>query len=367
MKKISICFVTDDNYAPYMGVAITSILKNAKKDESFDFYIFDNGIKESTKAKLNTFESPNVHIKYVDISTVEDKFIVLKQTVPHISKASYFKFVIADLLPNLDRIIYLDGDLIVKESLWDLYNIDLGDNLIAAVEDVGYTYWSQHNEELKLKFKCMNSGVMLINCDLWRKENLSAKLLECAADHDKVGFGQDQPVLNYVLKDRVKFIDFKWNAQDTFFRDEIELKDRDDKKACKYAKHHPAIIHYTYVKKPWNYPTMRKADEYWNYYKDSPFFNQETYKKAIKIRKDYYIVKRLPLWSLTLLRTPSKRIIKALNDLKIEDNYDLNILKEVLNYLRKEIYDIDELSSKTHIIYRFMGIKIKKRRKNAKR
>ena len=54
---------------------------------------------------------------------------------------------------------------------------------------------------------------------------------------------------------------------------------------------------------------------------------------------------------------------KILDDVKIEDNYDLNILKEILNYLRKEIYSIDELSSKTHIIYRFIGIKIKKRKK----
>ncbi len=286
IKKINICFVTDDNYVQHTGVAITSILQNAGKDEYFDFYIFDNGIKEINKDKLNTFNSSKVSIKYVDLSDVQYKFLELKQTIPHISKTSYFKFVIADLLPNIDKIIYLDGDLVVKQSLWELYNINLENYPICAVEDIGYTYWCNHNEELKLKFKCINSGVMLINCDLWRRENLSQSLVECAKDHDKVGFGQDQPVFNYVLKDRIKFISYKWNVQNSFYRDGQEIASNPNCEEIIDAANKPAIIHYTYIQKPWDYLSKKKAYEYWNYYKISPFFEKNVYKKFEFIVKD---------------------------------------------------------------------------------
>ena len=270
-NTINICFVTDDNYAPYVGVAIYSIIKNAKKDDHFHFYIFDDKISTSTKNKLSKMIKSNSSITFVDVSSVENIIKDLKQTVSHITKSSYLKFAIADLLPQVDKIIYLDGDLVVQNSLSDLYNIDLEDNLIAAVEDVGYTYWSKHREELKLKFLCMNSGVMLINCNLWRKEKLSDKLIEITKNHDIVGFGQDQPVLNYVLKGRVKFIPYKWNVQDTFFRKGVEYNASSNKNAWDEATLNPVVIHYTFVKKPWVYPFMNKAEIFWEYYLNSPF------------------------------------------------------------------------------------------------
>lgn len=292
MKKINICFVTDENYAPHTAVTICSILKNAKFDEIFHFFIFNNDITEKTKEKIKQMENNHNVIEFIDVSHVMSEFQNLKQVIPHISKTSYLKFAIADSLPDIDKILYLDGDMIIKSSLYVLYNVNLEDHLIGAVEYVGYTYWSKHNDDLKLKFKCMNSGVMVINCCLWRKEKLSQKLLECAKDHNKVGFGQDQPVLNFVMRDRILFLPFKWNVQDTFFRDEVELKDRPERLEIERVKKQPGIIHYTFVRKPWADPSMNKADEYWKYYKISPFYDKKTYlwaKEKYCKKKNTYI------------------------------------------------------------------------------
>ncbi|MBP5429386.1 MAG: glycosyltransferase family 8 protein [Elusimicrobiaceae bacterium] len=269
MQPINICFVTDDKYAPYTGAAMYSVIKNLSPQTSVNFYIFDNNITEETKGKLKALVPASSSIIFVNVSSKLAELDKLQQTIPHITKTSYLKFFIADLLPKLDKIIYLDGDLIVTDDITPLWNTHLEDKLLAAVEDVGYTYWCKHNPELKLQFKCMNSGVMLINCQKWRETNLSAKLLACAKEHDKVGFGQDQPVLNYVCRDQIVFLPFYWNAQDTFFRDEIEIVDRPDIDLCHEAKNFPKIVHYTYVKKPWNYPFMRKADVFWEYYAES--------------------------------------------------------------------------------------------------
>lgn len=251
MNVLNICFITDENYSLHMGVAMTSIIHNRAFNTQLNFYIFDGGIEPQTKEKLNQLQGDEVKINYVTLHSIEKKIEILPQTAAHITKTSYFKYAIADLLPNLNKIIYLDADLIVKKPLDNLYNIELGDNLLAAVEDVGYSYHSRYNEKLKLKFKCMNSGVMLINCDLWRKEGLQQKLIEVTKKHDIVGFGQDQPVFNYVCRDRILFIPFEWNVQDTFFRDECEINNREDIELCHFAKDNPSIIHYTFVKKPW--------------------------------------------------------------------------------------------------------------------
>ena len=275
---INICLITDDNYAPYVGVTLYSILKNACIDDNFNFHIFDNGISETNKDKLKLIETTNCKINFIDLSEWVQKINNLQQTIPHISKTSYLKFFIADILKDFEKIIYLDCDLVVETSLNDLYNINTDDYLLAAVEDVGYTYWSKHNEDLKLKFKCINSGVMLINCKKWRETNLSQYLLDCAANHDKVGFGQDQPVFNYVCKDKVLFLDHFWNVQDTYFRDEIEINSRNDIENCHYAKNNPKIIHYTYIRKPWNYPFMNQAGKFWDYYLQLDFINENNKK-----------------------------------------------------------------------------------------
>ena len=189
MKTINICFVTDENYAAYTGTCIYSIIQNATSDSVFSFYIFDNHISDRTKQQLQNLVSAPSSLVFVNVSSKLNELKQLEQTIPHISKTSYLKFFIADLLPQIDKIIYLDGDLIVTDSMHKLWEIDLQENLLAAVEDVGYSYWNQHNPELKLKFKCMNSGVMILNCKLWREQKLSEQLLACAKQHDKVGFG----------------------------------------------------------------------------------------------------------------------------------------------------------------------------------
>ncbi len=283
MNPINICFVTDDKYAPYTGVAMYSIIKHLPAGTPTHFYIFDNAITPQTKQKMEQLLPASSNISFVDVSSCLGTLQQLQQTAAHITKTSYLKFFIADLLPEVDKIIYLDGDLVITDDITALWNTPLEDKLLAAVEDVGYTYWCQHNPELKLKFKCMNSGVMLINCKKWRETNLSAQLLACAKEHDKVGFGQDQPVLNYVCKDQIVFLPFYWNVQDTFFRDEIEIVDRKDIAACHEAKNFPKIIHYTYVKKPWNYPFMRQADVFWKYYAASSLCSQALYSKYKKL------------------------------------------------------------------------------------
>ena len=264
-NRINICYVVDDNYAIHAMVSMYSIISNADNNDYFSFYIFDNAISQKNKKKFLKFISKKVNVNLISVTSHMKKLEKFEQTATHITKTSYCKFLIADLLPKIDKILYLDCDLVVVDKISDLFSSNIDDYLFAAVEDVGYTYWSKFRDNMKLKFLCINSGVMLINCKKWREENLLDQLLYRAQNREPLGYGQDQPVFNYVCKDKILFLDLRYNAQDVFFRDGIELKNRKDFNMCVEVSKFPTIIHFTSSKKPWDFCKMPKADIYWKY------------------------------------------------------------------------------------------------------
>jgi len=279
---IPVCFVTDDNYARYMAVSMLSAIKNAAKNVKYAFYILCNDLSDDVKSKLKQICNNKADIEFVDTIKYRDKLENLKQKAAHISKTSYAKFLIPELLPHLDKVIYLDCDIVITGSLEKLYMEDISGYLLGAVEDIGYTYWSRLKDELKLKFLCINSGVMLINCKEWRNQNVASSLFECAKDPDKIGFGQDQPVINYVLKNKIRFLDLQYNVQDAFLRNGVEITSRYDKEKCQNAIKKPIVIHYTGNKKPWNNTGMCYANVFWKYYLISPFMSSKLKKRFFK-------------------------------------------------------------------------------------
>lgn len=303
-SEISVCFVTDENYAKYACTTALSILKNASGSDNLHFYIIHNGLKSKT-IKLFSKTVKKARTDFIDVSEYNAKYQNLKQKAQHITKTSYYKFLIADVLKDLNKVIYLDCDIIVQNSLHELFDINVNDYLFGAVEDVGYTYHSKLNDNLKLKFKCINSGVMLINCEKWRNENLSDKLFDTALNDDRIGSDQDQSAFNIVCKDRIKFIDFKWNVQDTFMRFGLEVTNRDDYKKAVEAPDFYSILHYTYISKPWNNMTIPMADDFWKYYMQTQFITFKEISRYIRYKLHEILE---PLWQTYSRKAKNKTL-----------------------------------------------------------
>ena len=211
---------------------------------------------------------------------------------PHITNTAYFRYKIAELLPNVSKIIYLDCDIIVKQSLSQLFETDLTGFWLGGVEDVGYYYWRNYNPEY-IHNDCfyINTGMLLINLDAWREEHLYEKLMDYTVNEvDKIAIG-DQDVINIVCKGKIKELDYKWNVQDSFYREKPEREFNPNCKKIIDASLNPAIIHYTYIKKPWNNESMPRALD-WIYYdclknhKLHIYFCIK-YKSYIKILKEF--------------------------------------------------------------------------------
>ena len=201
----------------------------------FDVHIITNFMEEKLKQKLDTL-SKNYKCSF-HLYTINnlDKISKLKVS-DHVSNATYYRLIMAEILPkHIDKILYLDSDVVVISPLEELYNIDLENYFIAASGFSGTL----------VKSKGFNSGVMVVNLEKWRNEQISTKVIDFATQNRNKLPYHDQSALNRVIKQNYLIIDRKWNFQVDLSPRKIQKPD--DNIALKNAR----IIHYIGSSKPW--------------------------------------------------------------------------------------------------------------------
>lgn len=242
MTVIHICTSSDNNYAPYAGTMFASILLNSKKDESFVFHLLDGGIGPEEKMRIEKLKTiHDFEIVYYPMNNEE----FANCPLTYLTIATYYRLKIASFLKNVSKVIYLDCDMIIKQPLSDLWDTDISNYWVAGVQD------PISDENMKRMGipegnYYFNAGMLLLNLDKWRKDEIEKKLFEYLDQHpDKLRF-QDQDLLNKVLYSKSLELPLKWNSQycvggfKTFEKAEYleSLKN-------------PAIIHYIMSDKPW--------------------------------------------------------------------------------------------------------------------
>ena len=269
---INIAFATNKNYAIHMVVAIASILSNNKSNRNICFYILHSELDskdiqniESVKKLATSFK-----VQFVFLN-LGDKFSNYSLD-GYFSKETMYRLLLADILTNIDKILYLDPDIVVIKDISKLYNENIDDFYIAGIKDlilfhllrsdgkVNYKnekyYWEDYYKHLGLSMEQMYSyvqaGVLLINLKKIRQDK---KIDEINSIIDKYKYliFNDQDVINIVFKDNIKFLDGKWNFTDP--RNQLLYGNLIAKEYLEWgsAKKNPAIIHYTGKDKPWNF------------------------------------------------------------------------------------------------------------------
>lgn len=276
--EINICFSSDNNYAKHMGVAITSILKNSNINDTYNFYILDGGISDSNKSKLNSLKNSirNFSIEYLEINPDDFKKCPMTGYVKYITLPTYYRFKIPSLLPNLDKVLYLDCDIVVNSDISELYNTNIDDYYVGGIPEVFNHY---HKERLEIigNYYYINAGVLLINTKKWREDNIESKLFEYAMNPEREIVFQDQDVLNEVLKYNIRYIPLCWNLQhDVLFEKDAYLINEEEKNQ---ALENPKLVHFTHKYKPWNYKCQNRFRKlYYKYLRQTPW------------KKDYYSI-----------------------------------------------------------------------------
>lgn len=261
MIEMNICLASDNNYAPYMGTAIASILKNRLEDEKIIFHLIDGGITKENKEKIISLKSiKNCEILfYTPDIKMYDEWFEKTSCKAHFSAAMFYRLSISNIIPNnIDKILYLDSDLIVTGSLKELFLMDLENYHAIVVE---------HPKSLvgNIPDKYFCSGFLLINNKLWRESNIENDFKEYFNKYYDIIMG-DQDILNGVLENKVKFLDEKWSffAEKSYHYEEPDLNNA-------------IIIQYPGPEKPWkeNCRAALFVGEFWKYYQYTPWFRDE--------------------------------------------------------------------------------------------
>ena len=288
MHQINVCLAADENYAQHLGVVILSILKNANADDDLHFYILDNEISSGSKQKIEELKKiKDFSIEFTKINLEDFKNCPIPAA--YISIATYFRYMIPSLFPHLDKIIYLDCDVIVTRSLRELFETDISNYYIGGVEDVGFGYYRRVTKAYDLYFY-INAGMLLINNKKWREDNIQAKLFNYTAENKNSLLHGDQDVLNAVLHLKSKMLDFNWNVQDSFYRS-ADSDGSPFRNSIIRTSKNPAILHFTGPQKPWNLTCIHpKSSLYVKYLLLSPWaetFDTSNYLQSLCVHEGY--------------------------------------------------------------------------------
>ena len=264
MIQIALC--TDNNYAMPAGVMMYSVCVHTP-GVSFNVIVPED-FSEENRAKLRRVTEPfDAAVDFIVIpENLADGFPVGREDQPeHISIAAYYRLFLGRLLsPEIDKVIYLDCDLICLSSLEELWAVDLKGAPLACVPEIQRPW--QH-PQLRLGYDesipYFNSGVLLINLDYWRRNGVESRFMDfLATSREKIQF-HDQDILNWAFHDSALFLPPRFNAMDFLFHK--GLADCDfpfPVEDAEQARTNPVIVHFTYKHKPWikgGSHTYRKA------------------------------------------------------------------------------------------------------------
>ena len=204
MTKLNIAFAPDDGYMNMTIVSMFSALQN-NIDSQIEFIILYSKLSDASWEKLKNFENKfNCSIRYIKMNEEVFKDLPMSKWV---TVQAWFRIQIPDLCPDLDRVLYLDCDTMVNGDIKELFTMEMGNNYVAAVKDV----WDvkKHLKRLNMKSDSyFNSGMLLMNCEQFREDNVFEKIKEYSLANKKIIKFCDQDTLNKVI-DRKKLIFLK--------------------------------------------------------------------------------------------------------------------------------------------------------------
>ena len=258
---MNILFSSDDNYARHLGVAIYSLLSHNTSIPQIRIYVIDNNISPDNIKKLNQVISSfrNAEMILIPFKKWADS-LHLNMMWP-ISLSSYARLFVDDMLPlDVDRVLYMDCDMLVRGEISELWHIDLGDNIIGAVQDqVSET--AKTRIGLNFSDQYFNAGLLLIDLKKWRQARIGDKCVRFIEAHDGQVMHHDQGVLNGVLKNQWVRLPLKYNVMTIhfmmsqkriirFFHEKSSFYSIDE---IDEAKHRPVILHFTpsFTSHPW--------------------------------------------------------------------------------------------------------------------
>ncbi len=240
--SVSICLSGDDNFVPYIGTLIVSILENT--NAAVDFYLLHETLKPENKRALSDIVGryKNASLHFISIGGFD-----FYQQIGAWTSAILYRLKAPDVLSHLDKVIYLDGDMIAVDDIQKLWDIPLGDNYLGACYGLDITGDLGDLDPLKTVKTYFNSGMLLMNLKQMRADDIGNKCISFLKTEGKRAKAPDQDALNLICAGRIKPVNLQWNYYISLDRRSHRSK---QKIFGSYLPKKPSIIHYYTVYKP---------------------------------------------------------------------------------------------------------------------
>lgn len=296
-QTVPVVFAADDNFAPVFAVCLSSFIEHSSPDYFYNLVLLHAGMSpENTNLLASMTEGhENVSLSFTDVRSIYE--VQHLKAGGHISRETYFRFIIPDALPDYDKVLYLDSDIVVLEDVAHLFGTDITGYTLAAVRDAEFaghlggadkTIQRYINTELGMKDpeNYFQAGVLLLNTAAMRRKHTCSEWMKLA---EKWYLYHDQDILNVECEGEVLYLDMSWNVitdcDHTRISNVISYARPQIQDEYAAARKAPKIVHYAGHVKPWQSEGEDMGGYFWNYVKKTPYYdmvlsNLEIYKAA---------------------------------------------------------------------------------------
>lgn len=271
-QPIRIIFGVDGSYSQHLAVTLASLLEN-NPENRFEVQVVTLNMAQADRWKIEAlaarFDNAVLAFRPFDISRYSHF-----RTDNHISHASYLRIFIPEILPDsVEKVLYLDCDLVVRHDIAPLWRTELGDNVLGGVRN---PFFVRHGDlEMPPGADYFNAGVLLMNLKRWRELDGTARLIRFIERHHDHLWAHDQDALNAVFCGQIRELAPFWNFQTAM------LWSEPDGLSLSYPQYRalladPGIVHYTTPSKPWHFSNLHPYKEtYFQYLAKTPYSDFE--------------------------------------------------------------------------------------------
>lgn len=244
-NAIHIALATDCNYLEFAMITVYSVIHNHKSDAKLHIHIFTSGVEEQDFTRVASLSRPGVEITRHTVDAEQ-----FAQRWDGVKSPMYFRLELSERLPEVERCIYLDCDVIVLDDIEKLWNLDLQGRPLGGVADRAGL--QKKRCIYNTKQPMFNSGVLLLDLVQWRRENYPEKLAAFWKKERSWMKFADQGLLNAFFDGNYTILPQRWNIINSVYRNPPMEGVYSSEEIAECIRK-PGIVHFTGHHKPWKF------------------------------------------------------------------------------------------------------------------
>ncbi|MEO1639039.1 MAG: glycosyltransferase [Pseudomonadota bacterium] len=276
-QPLRVALISDSAFAMPTAVTLTSLKANKKQTSRYEIYVIDAGLESEDKRQIFQLSSSDFRIAFKeptrDITSLHTENLNSKASA---TSSALYKFLLPEILLSVDRLLYIDSDMVVREDLSWLVDTDFDEKIVMAVAEAAQIY---NRERITCEVgNYFNSGFLYMDLKAFREQALAERLV-LTKGNMRTGNLVDQDAFNIVLDGKVKYLDIRYNCLSTNLsrvKSRLAISELNSLYSSSYRDldeifQNAAIIHFGSKDKPWRFSDVPFWDEWLRYFHTSPF------------------------------------------------------------------------------------------------